>query len=84
MPKQRRLDSKEIDQITPILQNRPNKKLLQNYILTSTGKHLTLRDITNHTARLQPEELNFQDLICQISNNTGTLLVVSMMSKILP
>ena len=78
MPKQRRLDSKEIDQLTSILQNRPNKKLLQNYILTATGKHLTLRDINNHAARLQPQQLSFQDLIHQISNDTGMLLVVTM------
>ena len=78
MPKQRRLDTQEKDQLTSILQNRPNKKLLQNYIRTATGKHLTLRDINNHAAKLQPKELSFEHLIHEISNNTGMLLVISI------
>jgi len=73
LPKQRRLDSDEEDQFNGIFKNRPNKKLLQNYIFTTTGKQLTLRDITNHAAKQKPKDLSFPDLIKQLTENTGML-----------
>lgn len=42
-----------------LLATRPNKKILQSHIIKSTGKNVTLRDITNRVCKLssKPESL---------------------------
>ena len=52
MPWQRKLNSAEKDEAKVMLQMKVNKKLLQQHLSSSTGKVVTLRDLTNVQAEL--------------------------------
>ena len=52
MPRQRKLNSAEKDEAKVMLQMKVNKKLLQQHLSSSTGKVVTLRDLTNVQAEL--------------------------------
>lgn len=62
LPKQRRLDTDELDEVKNILTTRPNKKVLQNHIRNKTGKMVTLRDIANQAVKINPKADSFEDI----------------------
>ena len=47
MPKQRRLDPDEVKETEAMLNLGVNKKLLQLHVQQTTGKAVTLKDLTN-------------------------------------
>ncbi len=64
MPKQRRLDSETKDEAVKLLKLRANKKLLQNHLMSTTGKTVTLKDLHNIAARNVPKFRNdFRELL---------------------
>ena len=52
MPRQRKLNSAEKEEAKVMLQMKVNKKLLQQHLSSSSGKTVTLRDLTNVQAEL--------------------------------
>ena len=47
MPKQRRLDADAKEEAIKFLKLKANKKLIQNHLISATGKTVTLKDIHN-------------------------------------
>lgn len=47
MPRQRKLSTAEKEEAKAMLQMKVNKKLLQQHLSSTTGKVVTLRDLTN-------------------------------------
>ena len=71
MPKQRRLDSETKDEAVKLLKLRANKKLLQNHLMSTTGKTVTLKDIA---ARNVPKFRNdFRELVEEMKSIKGEL-----------
>ncbi|XP_033102673.1 uncharacterized protein LOC117105594 [Anneissia japonica] len=58
LPKQRRLNEEEWQSMKSILATKPTKRSLQLHIRKSTGKMVTLRDLTNHSGKLKKVKSN--------------------------
>ena len=72
MPKQRRLDSETKDEAVKLLKLRANKKLLQNHLMSTTGKTVTLKDLHNIAARNVPKFRNdFRELVEEMKSIKG-------------
>ena len=74
MPKQRRLDSETKDEAVKLLNLRANKKLLQNHLMSTIGKTVTLKDLHNIAARNVPKFWNdFRELVEEMKSIKGEL-----------
>ncbi|XP_042234198.1 uncharacterized protein LOC121874220 isoform X2 [Homarus americanus] len=71
LPKQRRLDDNEMKEVQQMLQTQPNKKILQDLIKNKTGKQVTLRDISNQTAKLNRSFSNLQEPDSHVTAESG-------------
>ena len=75
MLKQRRLDSEAKDEAVKLLKLRANKKLVQNHLMSATGKTVTLKDIHNIVTRSVPAfRNNFQELVEEMKRMKGELV----------
>ena len=74
LPKQRRLDENEVQDFSPIIKTRPNKKIFQHHIQKTTGKYVTLRDISNLTAKVKPADPSFEQLMQQMIKDSSMLI----------
>ena len=64
MPKQRRLDSEVKKEAEKLIMLRGNKKLVQNHLMSTTSKTVTLKDVHNIAAKAKPSFRNdFQELM---------------------
>uniref|UniRef100_A0A1X7US73 ZSWIM1/3 RNaseH-like domain-containing protein n=1 Tax=Amphimedon queenslandica TaxID=400682 RepID=A0A1X7US73_AMPQE len=78
LPKNRQMSSNDLDDVKHILKTRPNKKLLQNHIKQTTGKLVTLRDITNITRKTAGQFTDLESMICELRKTEGnTVEIVS-------
>ncbi|KAJ8281155.1 hypothetical protein GJAV_G00064170 [Gymnothorax javanicus] len=69
LPKERRLSLEEQAEVNMILSTRPNKKVLQDHIRKTTGKMVTLRDITNHSNKLVPKPANLEEILDKLQSS---------------
>ena len=72
MPKQRRLDSEVKKEAEKLLTLRANKKLVQNHLMSTTSKTVTLKDVHNIAAKSKPTFRNdFQELVEEMKKAKG-------------
>ena len=71
LPCQRRLTEDEEDHIQAALKLKANKKLLKFQMEKCSGKHITLRDITNMNARLCPKGADHNNLVKTVEYLNG-------------
>ncbi|XP_055957380.1 uncharacterized protein LOC130010441 [Patella vulgata] len=53
------------------------KKVLQDHIRQSTGKNITLKDITNHAQRLIPKPKNLEQVLTKLQSSDKTIQVLT-------
>jgi hypothetical protein len=71
LPKRRRLDE-NTDGIEHLLKLRSNKKLLQDHIRRNSDKIVTLRDLSNYSAKLKPESTTtLEEVITELQSKGG-------------
>ena len=75
LPKQRRLEREEKEKIRDLLHLKVNKKLLQQNMTESTGKVITLRDISNVPTGKCPKQdrNNLEAIITKLKDIEGKL-----------
>eukprot|EP00794_Sanderia_malayensis_P013300 gene13300-14673_t len=79
LPKQRQLDQDLISEAEKLLMLKSNKKLVQNYIKTVTGKNVLLRDLHNLAAKNKPLRKNdFAELIAEMKKHQGAAVDVTV------
>ena len=74
LPRKRRLNENEKDQVNIILKSKPNKKILQNHIKDSYGKTVTLKDLHNMEAKARNahDKSSFEEVLCNVNKEPGT------------
>ena len=60
-----------MEDIKQIMAVKPNKKALQDHIQKTTGKLVTLRDISNISATLCHHETDLQAILDRLNKDTG-------------
>lgn len=72
MPRHRRLDPESKKEAEKLLTLRANKKLVQNHLMSSTKKTVTLKDVHNIAAKAKPSFKNdFQELVEEMKKMKG-------------
>ena len=66
-PKEHRLNMEEQAEVNTLLSTRPKKKMHQDHIRKTTGKMVTLREITNHANKLVRKRAHLEDIIGQVT-----------------
>ena len=75
MPRQRKLNNSEKEEAKVMLQMKVNKKLLQQHLSCSSGKVVTLRDLTNVQAELNASNTgnSLDALVMHLRQLEGTI-----------
>lgn len=73
MPKQRRLDADAKEEAIKFLKLKANKKLIQNHLISATGKTVTLKDIHNLGTKIPKCRNDFQELVKEMKTIQGML-----------
>lgn len=72
MPKQRRLDPEAKEEAVRLLKVKANKKLVQNHLISITGKTVTMKDIHNVVTKSVSNFRNdFQGLVQEMKRVKG-------------
>ena len=72
MPKQRHLDPETKKDAVRLLELRANKKLVQNHLMSVTGKTVTLKDVHNvATHNIRKHRNDFQELVKEMRKVQG-------------
>ena len=73
LPKQRKLDEASKGQAKELLKLKVNKKLLQEHLSSTSGKVVTLKDISNIQSELGTKSSgnNVDDLVTHLRSNEG-------------
>jgi hypothetical protein len=56
LPKQRHLSREERQDVENMLKVKANKKMLQNYVMQKTGKHVILKDLHNIQSNIKKKD----------------------------
>ena len=74
LPKRRRLNEIERDQVITILKSKPNKKILLSHIKDSYGKTVTLKDLHNMEAKARNanDKSSLEEMLSNVNNEPGT------------
>ena len=60
-----------MEDVKQIIAVKPNKKALQDHIQKTTGKLVTLRDISNISAKLCPNVTDLQTILDRLNKDKG-------------
>lgn len=72
MPKQRRLDPETKEEAVKLLKVKANKKLVQNHLISVTGKAVTMKDVHNFATKSVSNFRNdFQELVKEMKKVNG-------------
>ena len=75
MPKQRRLDPESKEEAVKLLKVKANKKLVQNHLMSITGKTVTMKDVHNVAAKSKSNFRNdFQELVKEMKKVNGKIV----------
>lgn len=78
MPKQRRLDPEAKEEAVRLLKVKANKKLVQNHLISTTGKTVTMKDVHNIASKCKPNFRNdFQELVKEMKKVRGKILLIA-------
>ena len=75
LPKQRKLAHEEKIEARALLQLKVNKKLLQQHLRTTTGKVVTLKDISNIQSEVNAD-CNLDALVTRLRESEGTTMLL--------
>jgi hypothetical protein len=79
LPTQRRVEGETKEDVKIMLEMKANKKLIQQHILHSTGKSVTLKDIHNMVER---KDGNLTELIGDMKSQPGKHTVVLLQTEL--
>ncbi|XP_071527088.1 zinc finger SWIM domain-containing protein 3-like [Panulirus ornatus] len=74
--KQRRLNENYQEEVSTALQTKPDKKVLQDHIRKTTGKTVTLRDLTNHSFKINAKGSNLEEMLEEFINDPESIVDV--------
>ena len=73
MPKQRHLDKDVIESTSHVLNLKANKKMVQNHLISSTGKAITMRNVHNLAAKSKSNiKHDYQELVAEMKKVEGS------------
>ena len=78
MPRQRRLSSPQKNEASGLLKLKVNKKLLQKHLSESSGKVVTLKDISNISVGAHKSSTSqcFKDVVTKLKEIKGNVLLL--------
>uniref|UniRef100_A0A1X7VRL7 ZSWIM1/3 RNaseH-like domain-containing protein n=1 Tax=Amphimedon queenslandica TaxID=400682 RepID=A0A1X7VRL7_AMPQE len=76
MPKQRRLDKDTMESTSHVLSFKANKKMVQNHVISSTGKAVTMKDVHNLAAKSKTNKHDYKELVSEMNKIQGAKVTV--------